>query len=216
MNVLIACEYSGIVRDAFRNAGHNAWSCDLIPTEGDPAYHYQMDIKELLRYTEEDWDLMIAHPTCTFLSNSGVRHLHENVTSKNGVRAKINGKERWKEMGHAAEFFNFLHNSKIHRIAIENPVPHKYAKALIGNYTQLIRPWQFGEKKTKAVCLWLKNLPKLKPTNIVGPPPKNMTQEEKRSWHECHYTAPSKDRGKIRSRFFKGVAEAMATQWSNI
>jgi hypothetical protein len=212
--VIIGCEFSQIVCAAFLAIGCDAYSCDLLPTEGDPKRHFQCDIFELLE--QEKFDLGIFHPPCTFITNAGVRHLHENVTSKNGVRAKIYGEARMKEMVKACEFFNKLANVNIPQIAIENPIPHMYARAYIGHYTQLIQPWQFGETKQKAICLWLKNLPKLVPTNIVGPPPRHKTIEQKRVWCEAHMMPDSKDRWKKRSRFFKGVSAGMAQQWGTI
>jgi hypothetical protein len=211
MRVLVACEYSGTVRDAFIARGHDAMSCDLLPTDV-KGPHYQGDVFDVI---DEGWDLMIAHPPCTYLTNAGVRHLHENVTSKNGVRAKVYGNARMVEMRKAALFFHNLLHADIPKICVENPIPHKYAKVIIGQYSQIIQPWQFGHKETKATCLWLRGLPELKPTNIVGPPPKSkdMTPEEKRSWHRIHMTAPSKDRWKIRSTTYKGIAEAFANQW---
>lgn len=209
MRILVACEYSGVVRDAFIKKGHDAMSCDLLPTDK-PGPHYQGNVLDILN---DGWDLMIAHPPCTYITNAGVRHLHENVTSKNGVRAKVYGKARMLEMKKACEFFNALLNSSVPKVCVENPIPHKYARAIIGDYTQLIQPWQFGHKETKATCLWLKNLPKLVPTNIVGPPPKNMTPEERRKWHKVHMTAPSKDRWKIRSVTYQGIADCMAETW---
>lgn len=199
MKVLVACEFSGIVRDAFREKGHDAWSVDLLPTEADPEYHIQGDVLEIL---DDGWDLMVAHPPCTYFTNAGVRHLHDHVTSRKGNRAKVFGSERWVKLFESAEFFNSLKNTDIPKIAIENPVPHKYAKALIGNYDQLIRPWQFGNPETKAICWWLKNLPQLEPTNII---------EERE--HNVHYESPGPDRWKERSRFFPEVAKAMADQW---
>lgn len=198
MRVLIACEFSGIVREAFRARGHDAWSCDILPTEQDGP-HYQCDVLEVL---DKGWDLMVAHPPCTFITNAGVRHLHEHVTSKNGVRAKIHGKERWKKMEEACEFFNELQNAPINKICIENPIPHKYARAIIGKYTQLIQPWQFGHGETKATCLWLKNLPKLVPTDIV-----------EGRYPRVHLTPPGKDRWKKRSITYQGIADAFASQW---
>lgn len=210
MKVLIGCEFSQIVTKAFRDKGHEAYSCDIIDCDINPAWHIKDDV---LNHLNDGWDLAIFHPPCTFITNAGVRHLHENVSSKNGVKAKINGAARLHEMTKACIFFNKLANANIPKIAIENPIPHKYAKAYIGEYSQLIQPWQFGEKQSKAICLWLKGLPLLKPTNVVGPPPKNMTQEEKRSWHKVHYTSPGPNRAKERSRFFEGVAKAMVDQW---
>lgn len=210
MRVLVGCEFSGIVRQAFRDKGHDAWSCDILPAEDNSPFHYQCDVISLLN---EVWDLGIFHPPCTYLTNAGVRHLHENVASKNGVKAKIHGQARMREMEKACHFFNTLYNANIDKVCIENPIPHKYAKFYIGDYTQLLQPWQFGEKQTKAVCLWLRGLPKLKPTKIVGPPPKIMSPEEKRSWHKVHYMSPGKNRWKERSRFFHGIAKAMSEQW---
>lgn len=212
MRVLVACEYSAIVRDAFRAKGHHAISVDLLPTEGDPDYHIQGSV---LDYLDDGWDMMIAHPPCTYLTNAGVRHLHDHVASRNGVRAKVSGQERWEAMREGAEFFMKLYEADIPKIAVENPIPHKYAKEIIGQYHQLIQPWHFGHKQTKATCLWLKNLPPLISTDIVGPPPRGMSQEEKRSWHAVHYTSPGKDRAKKRSRFFEGIAAAMAEQWGS-
>lgn len=206
MKVLIACEFSGIVRSAFSSLGHDAYSADFLPTEI-PGNHLVCDVKEILH---QEWDLMIAHPPCTYLTNAGVQHLHSHA------KAKIHGQHRWRLMEESAEFFNLLHKANIPRICIENPIPHKYARELIGNYTQIIQPWMFGEKKTKATCLWLKNLPLLQPTKVVGPPPKNLSQKEKRSWHEVHYQSPGPDRWKNRSRFYRGIAEAMAQQWGSI
>lgn len=208
--LLVACEFSGTVRDAFKEKGWDAWSCDLLPTES-PGQHYECDVLEVL---DKGWDIMIAHPTCTYLTNAGVRHLHDHVTSKNGNKTSVTGSARFVKLFEAAEFFNKLKNADIPKICIENPTPHKYAKALIGDYTQAIQPWQFGHKATKRTCLWLKNLTKLKPTDIVGPPPKDMTQEEKREWHAIHYASPGKDRWKKRSITYTGIAKAMAEAWS--
>jgi len=153
MKVLIACEFSGIVREAFRNLGYNAWSCDLLPSEIPSKYHIQKDVRKII---DRNWDMMIAFPPCTYLCNSGVRWLYE----KEG---------RWKKLEEAAEFFKYLLNAPIEKIAVENPIPHKYAVNLIGRkYDQIIHPWQFGHPESKATCLWLKNLPKLKPTKIAA------------------------------------------------
>lgn len=134
----------------------------------------------------KNWDLGIFHPSCTYLTNAGVRHLH-SVPSRNGVLPKIHGEERWKLMKEAAEFFNELKNAPINRICLENPVPHKYAKEIIGDYTQLIRPYQFNNPETKAICLWLKNLPKLIGTKLVP--------KEQRV-HNIHNMSPAQIDGK--------------------
>ena len=193
MRVLVACEFSGIVREAFRNKGHNAWSCDLLPSEI-PGKHIQDDV---LNHLDENWDLMIAHPPCTYMSNSGVCWLHKDDT-------------RWEKLSHAISFFNLLKSSSIPKIAIENPIPHKYARKEIGDYTQIIQPYQFGHLERKATCLWLKNLPELKPTNNVF---NEMKKLPKKISQRIHYTSPSKDRWKIRSKTFQGIADAMANQW---
>ena len=186
--VLVACEYSGIVRDAFIRRGHDAISCDILPTES-PGPHIQGDvIPEILK----PWDLVIAHPPCTYLANSGVRWLH----TQNG---------RWEKMVSGAGFFGAMKMAGADKIAIENPIPHKYAREYIGKYDQIIQPWQFGHGETKAICLWLYGLPKLEPTDVVE-------GREAR----VHRLPPSKDRGKLRSRFFEGIADAMAVQWGGL
>jgi hypothetical protein len=186
MKILIACEFSGVVREAFRKLGHDAWSCDLLPTEI-PGQHYKGDVRDILN---DYWDLMIFHAPCTRLCNSGVRWLHE--------------RNLWSDMREAAEFFKLLLNANIPLIAGENPIPHKYAVKIIGrNYDQLIQPWQFGHGEQKATCLWLKGLPKLIPTNIVS-------GREQR----IHKMSPGQNRGMERSRTYQGIADAMASQWS--
>ena len=205
MKVLIACEFSGIVRDAFRACGHDAWSCDLLPSER-PGPHIQANLVHVLNGAvgPTDWDLMIAHPPCTYLTNAGVRHLYSHVTSKNGVRAKVHGEARMSAMRDAAAFFNLIAQAPIHKIAIENPIPHHYARDIIGKYDQIIQPWQFGHGETKATCLWLKNLPLLVPTNIVpGREPR------------IHRMSPGPNRWRERSRTFQGIADAMANQWGS-
>jgi hypothetical protein len=186
MKVLVACECSGRVKTAFRNKGHDAWSCDLKPSEiPDDQYHIQDDV---LKHLDDGWDLMIAHPDCTRICNSGVRWLAE--------------RNLWKEMYDACNFFNDLQFANIDRISLENPIPHKYARALIGEYKQIIQPWMFGHGETKATCLWLKNLQLLKPTNIVP-------GREGKVWR----MPPSKHRKADRARTYQGIANAMAEQW---
>lgn len=198
MRVLVACEFSGIVRDAFAARGHDAWSCDLLPTER-PGKHYQQDVLDACgvwpHLIHGDWDLMIAHPPCTYLTNAGVRHLHESVSS-------VNGKDRFAAMVKACTFFIMLKNAPIPKIAIENPTPHRYARELIGRYQQAIQPWEFGVPETKRTCLWLKNLPPLMATII-----------ETVRYPRVHMTPPGKDRWKIRSITPQGIADAMAKQW---
>lgn len=185
MKVLIACEYSGIVRDAFIKEGHDAWSCDILSTELE-GNHIQDNV---LNHLNRGWDLMIAHPPCTRLCNSGVSWLHK--------------RNLWNDLDEAAIFFKKLLYADIPKIAVENPIPHKYAVERIGKkYDQIVQPWQFGHGETKATCLWLKNLPKLQPTNVVE-------GREQR----LHRLPPSKDRAKLRSKTYIGIAKAMANQF---
>ncbi len=188
MRVLVACEFSGTVRKAFEERGHDAWSCDLLPDEDGSNRHIVGDARDLLK---DGWDLMVAHPPCTRLCNSGVRWLAE--------------RNLWADLAEAADLFSVFWNAPIKRIAVENPVMHKHAKALIRNYVepaQSVQPWQFGHGETKRTCLWLKNLPALTPTNVViGREPR------------VHRMSPSPDRWRERSRFFTGIASAMANQW---
>ena len=186
MKVLIACEFSGIVRDAFAARGHDAWSCDLIGTERPSQKHIVGDVIALLN---EGWDLMIAHPPCTHLAVSGARYFPAK---------RIDGRQQA-----AIDFFMALANAPIPKIAIENPI--SIMSTVWRKPDQIIQPWQFGHGETKATCLWLMNLPSLSPTNIVsGREPR------------VHKEPPSPDRWKKRSRTFQGIAEAMSTQWSNI
>lgn len=183
MKVLVACEFSGIVREAFKARGHDAWSCDILPTEI-PGQHIQDDV---LKHLNDGWDLMIAHPPCTYLCNSGVRWLYTQTN-------------RWERMYEAADFFYKLWNTSIKMICIENPIPHKHA--MLPEYSQIIQPYEHGHNETKATCLWLKGLSKLEPSNIV----------EGRE-HRIHKMPPNQNRSKERSRTYKGIAEAMASQW---
>jgi len=187
MKILIACEYSAIVRDAFLAKGHDAWSCDILPTEGNPDYHLCMDALQTVNNFQ--WDLMIAHPPCTYLANSGVRWLYEQ-------------EGRWDRMRWGAMFFQRLLDADIPKICVENPIPHKHAK--LPKYTQIVQPWMFGDNESKATCLWLKGLPKLVPDVTVKP-----DKLEQRVWR----MPPGPDRQKERSRFFPGIARAMAEQW---
>lgn len=213
MKVLIACEYSGVVRDAFSKLGHDAWSCDLLPTEI-PGNHYQEDAIKML--CGENWDMVIAHPPCTYLSNSGVRWLASKKPKSGFVKAENSdiyiNPERWTKVVEAAKFFKQfkLYGKLGGKIAIENPIMHKYGKEEIflksenPQPTQIIQPWQFGHGETKATCLWLYNLPKLKATDIVE-------GREQRIWK----MPPGEFRQKERSRTFEGIAQAMASQWGD-
>lgn len=196
--VLIACEFSGVVRRAFRALGFDAWSCDLLPAEDGSEFHIEGDVRDILG---RPWDLMIAHPPCTFLANSGAKHLYLGMRKENGPNL-----ERWRLMREAAAFFRMLLDAPIPRIAIENPIMIGHAKELIGvRQTQIIQPFHHGHGETKATCLWLRNLPPLMPTNIVS-------GREGRVWR----MPPSPDRRKERSRTLPGVAAAMAEQWGAV
>jgi hypothetical protein len=196
MNVLVACESSGVVRKAFRALGHNAWSCDILPTDDDSPYHYQCDVLDIIN---DGWDLMIAHPPCTYFANSGVQHLHKDP-------------QRWDRLDEAADFFNKLLDSNIPLKCIENPIPHKYAIERIGGrkYNQLIQPYQFGHMETKATCLWLDGLEPLKPTSDLKAQTMALPAKERQ---RLHYLPPSAERWKLRSKTYQGIASAMAAQW---
>ena len=183
LRVLIGCEYSGVVRRAFRDLGHDAWSCDLLPSEDDSAFHLQQDVLPILG---DGWDLAIFHPPCTHLAVSGARWF----------------KDKLAEQAQALEFVRELLAAPIKMIALENPVSIISSK--IRKPDQVLQPWQFGHGETKATCLWLKNLPKLAPTNIVP-------GREAR----VHMMPPGQNRWKERSRTYAGIASAMAAQWSH-
>lgn len=194
MRVLIGCEFSGIVRDAFKEQGHDAWSCDLLPTEKD-GNHLQCDVLEILN---DGWDLAIFHPPCTYFAVAGLQYLH---TQSDRLQKQIV----------AGRFVNRLWSCSIRCICIENPVGQlpKY----IGKYDQIIRMWQFGHADAqKPTCLWLKNLPKLQPTNIVKPKPSVRYPNGKVLSHWRSKNVLAKDR----SRTFEGVAKCMATQWGSL
>ena len=183
MRVIVACEYSGRVREAFRKLGHDAWSCDILESEDDSEFHIQTRIEDVIN---DGWDLMIAHPPCTHLAVSGARHF--KAKQESGVQQE------------ALEFVRLLLEANIPKIALENPISIISSK--IRKPDQIIQPWQFGHGETKATCLWLKGLPKLVPTNIVD-------GREQR----IHKMPPSPTRWKERSRTYQGIANAMAAQW---
>ncbi len=183
MRVLVACEFSGTVRRAFAARGHDAWSCDLLPADDGSAQHIQGDVSVVLN---DGWDLMIGHPPCTDLAVSGARHFAAKIAD---------GRQ-----GRALDFVRLLMNAPIQQIAIENPI--SVISSRIRKPDQVIQPWQFGHGETKATCLWLKSLPKLRPTNIV----------DGRD-NRIHRMPPSPDRWKLRSVTYAGIAEAMADQW---
>lgn len=192
MKVLIACEFSGIVREAFLALGHDAYSCDLIDTEIPSANHFICDVKEVI--FGYHWDLMIAHPPCTHLAVSGARYFKNKV----------------KEQAEALEFVRLLLDAPINKIALENPVSVISSK--IRKPEQIIQPWQFGHPESKKTCLWLKNLPKLVPTNVLPLPANGIWENQTPSGQ--NKLAPSADRWKERSRTYKNIGKAMAEQWS--
>lgn len=216
MRVLVACEYSGRVRDAFLDRGHDAWSCDLLPTESPRGFHWQGDIKDILY---DGWDLLIAHPPCTFLASSGSRWLYhpdDKHLPVEGRRPHPLYPDRKKDRQDAIDFFMMLWNAPIPHIAVENPVG--VMSSVLRKPDQIVHPWQFGEEVSKATCLWLKNLPKLKPTKIVGKGEIVTLSSGKKipAWYSNAPSGTKEERQKARSRTFKGMAEAMAEQWSNL
>ena len=198
MKVLVACEYSGTVRDAFIAQGHDAMSCDLLATDK-PGPHHTGDVFDLPLHK---FDLLIGHPPCTYLSNSGVCHLHKDA-------------KRWPKMFAAAAFFKRLLTAPVPRIAIENPVMHGYAKTLIGGVkqSQTVQPWWFGHTEQKATCLWLKGLPLLTPTNNVKAEMMALPNNQRQ---RLFHLPPSADRWKLRSTTYPGLAAAMADQWGDV
>ena len=208
MKILIGCETSGTVRNAFIDNGHDAWSCDILPADDQTNRHIQDDIRNVLKM--EAWDLlMVAHPPCTRLCNSGVRWLHKAPPGKTV-------QEMWEELDEGAALFSDLWNADVPRIAIENPIMHKHAKARIENFepfAQSVQPYEFADSVeaednvSKRTCLWLKNLPLLQKTS-------DLTRETAR--HDIHLASPGPNRWKFGSKFHKGLARAMAEQWGAV
>ena len=197
MRVLVACEYSGTVRDAFLARGHYAMSCDLLPCDSlNSGDHYQGNVADIL---DQNWDLLIAHPPCTYLANSGVSWLYRKP-------------DRWAQLDDGAAFFKMFLDSPIKRKCIENPIMHKYAIERIGGVkqTQIVQPWMFGHMEQKATGLWLTGLPELQATNNVKAA---MMLLPKRERERLHYLPPSPNRWKLRSTTYAGIAAAMAEQW---
>lgn len=190
MNILVACEYSGRVRDALINRGHLAVSYDLLPSDT-PGLHVVGDVRPIL---QQPWDMVIAHPPCTRLCNSGVRWLHE--------------RDLWKEMEEACDFFLACLNANAPRVAVENPVMHRYARERIGRGPDFtVQPWQFGDPAKKRTCFWTRGLPPLQPTS-------DMTAADAKP--DCHMASPGPDRWKIRSTTYPGIATAIAEQWASV
>jgi len=193
VRVLVACEYSGTVRDAFLALGHDAMSCDLLPTDA-PGPHYQGDVRDVLL---DGWDLMIAHPPCTHLAVSGAKWFEKKKAQQE----------------EALDFVRLLLSAPVPRIALENPV--SIISSRIRKPDQIIQPYEHGHEATKTTCLWLKGLPLLAPSNIVGKGARHVTKSGK-SLPEWYNLPPSADRWKLRSATFPGIAKAMAEQWGNL
>ena len=211
MNVLVACEFSGIVRDAFLKKGHYAVSCDLLPTESKLTSDWNMDKMhvqgDVLEIIDDNWDLIVAHPPCQYICNSGVRWLYTE-------------EGRWKKMVEGARFFAALLNADCPRIAVENPVMHGYGMRVIKEIVppsvldalkmQTIQPYEFGHPESKRTQLWLKGLPKMTPTRVLSRPDDGWENQTPSGQNKL---GPSKDRWKQRATTYKGIAKAMATQW---
>jgi hypothetical protein len=201
MKILIACEFSGTVREAFAAKGHDAWSCDIEPTDI-PGNHYQGDVKDILK---EGWDMMIAHPPCTYLTVTGNKWFKPEYKDRFPTRQQ--------DRKDAIKFFMMLAEAPIDKIVIENPIgimSTTYKKP-----NQIIHPWQFGHEASKSTCLWIKGLPNLEPTNIVGKGEFVTYKSGKRmtKWYADAASKPPKERAKIRNTTFTGIAQAMANQW---
>lgn len=216
MKVLIACEESQTVCKAFRAKGHESFSCDIEPCSGGhPEWHLQGDAIKALHVSK--WDLVIAHPPCTTLTNAGVRWIvskkpREGYTFNEKINLYVNY-NRLDEMQEGCSFFNkfVLYGKTGGKIVIENPIQHKYAKELINDaYSQIIQPYQFGHLETKGTCLWVYGVPLLKETNNVYD---EMMKLDYKDRSKVHYASPGPDRAKIRSKTYQGIADAMAEQW---
>ena len=210
MKILVACEESQAVTKELRKLGHEAFSCDLLPCSGGhPEFHYQEDVFKVI---DKGWDMMIAHPPCTFLAVSGARWLYNKDGSKN--------EERWKNQAEALDFVQRLMDAPIDKIAIENPI--SVISSNIRKPEQIIQPWMFGDKAQKSTCLWLKNLPLLEPTYIVEKgefvefiSKKGVKKKQPKWYFDALKNAKTpEERRTLRSKTFKGIAEAMAKQWT--
>lgn len=210
MKILVACEESQAITKELRKLGHEAFSCDLLPCSGGhPEWHYQQDVFEVI---DKGWDMMIAHPPCTYLAVSGARWLYNKDGSKN--------EERWKNQNEALDFVQKLMDAPIDKIAIENPI--SVISSNIRKPNQIVQPWMFGDKAQKSTCLWLKNLPLLEPTDVVDKgefiefiSKKGVKKKQPKWYFDALKEAKTpEERRTLRSKTFKGMAEAMATQWT--
>lgn len=208
MKILVACEYSARVRDAFRARGHDAWSCDLRECEGDPQWHLQCDVMTVL---DHGWDMMIGHPYCTFNTLAGIRwmyHPDDTALQPSERRRHPEYPNRMNDFLDGAAFFNRLMGAPIPLICLENSQPHGLAMSVIGRYTQKVQPWMFGDAFTKGACLWLKGLPKLVATHGKA--------DYENIEAACHNASPGDEREKERSRTYLAIAQAMADQWGDL
>lgn len=207
LSVLIGCETSGVMRRAFAARGHDAWSCDLLPSEDESNRHIRGDVRDHLA---DGWDLLIvAHPPCTRLCNSGVRWLHEPPHGRSLD-------DMWRELDEGAELFSECWRAPVPRIAVENPVMHKHARQRLPDdlpRPQIVQPWWFGEQAFKATGFYLRGLPQLTPTNRLMPPRAKEDPDAHKRWSGVHRASPGPDRWRFRSRTFDGIAEACADQW---
>ena len=210
MRILVACEESQAITKELRALGHEAFSCDLLPCSGGhPEWHLQQDVFEVI---EQGWDMMIAHPPCTYLAVSGARWLYNKDGSKN--------EERWRNQAEALQFVQRLMDAPIDKIAIENPV--SVISSHIRKPDQIVHPWMFGDKASKSTCLWLKNLPKLEPTDIVEKgefiefiSKKGIKKRQPKWYFDALKEAKTPaERRTLRSKTFKGMAQAIAKQWT--
>lgn len=207
MKVLIGCETSGVMRRAFSARGHDVWSCDLLPADDGSNRHIRCDIRDIL---QDGWDLMaVMHPPCTRLCNSGVRWLTAPPRGRTLA-------EMWAELEAGADLFSACWKAPIERVAIENPIMHKHAKARMPAdlpKPQIVQPWWFGEPFFKATGFYLRGLPQLRPTLRLIPPKKAEEEARHKEWSAIWFASPGKDRWRFRSRTFQGVADACADQW---
>lgn len=203
VRVLVACEYSGVVRDNFLRLGYDAWSCDILPTES-TGPHYTCDVRKVL---DMDWDLIVAPPPCTYLSNSGARHLW--ITPPKPKQDILYEAKRWEAMVEAGEFFRMFLEHSCRCVAVENPIMHKHARRVVGrSHDQTVQPWFFGDNETKRTAFWLKGLPPLEPTHS--------TERPENVGRRIHLCPPGPNRGKERSKLEPGLAKAIASQWGHV
>ena len=205
IRVLIGCETSGVMREAFLALGFDAWSCDILPADDQTNRHIKCDIRDIL---DDGWDVMcVMHPPCTRLCNSGVRWLHVPPTGKTK-------QQMWDELDAGAALFSACWNAPIPLRAVENPVMHKHAKSRISNYkppAQIVQPWWFGDPFFKATCFYLEGLDALEPTEKLIPPARGT--DDHKAWSMVHRATPGVDRWKLRSTTYPGIAKAAAAQW---